>query len=66
MLKYKKREVVIEQNTELSLCIVFAYKKKYFSVTKIALSVYVSVNAPLISFQNSFEKNQCVSKKRYA
>jgi len=66
MLKYKKRDIITEQNTELALCIVFAFREKYFSVTKIALSAYVSVKAPLISYQNSSEKNQCLSKKRYA
>lgn len=65
-LKYEKREVITEQNTELTLCIVFANREKYFNVTKIALSVYVSVKALLISLQNSFEKSQFFSKKRYA
>lgn len=36
---------------------------KYFTVTKIARSVYISVKAPLILFQNTSEKNMASLRK---
>lgn len=37
---------------------------KYFTMTKIARSVYISVKAPLILFQNSSEKNMASLRRK--